>query len=244
MASTWALQRLCKQQESRVVELEALNSRKEEQLLKLHGRLEEALVVLQAGQRMYAEQQRVLDAQQASIAEICQKRVAAGTASFEIEAAAAPLRKTGTASDSAPSRQAQAADANTDSGTDGSLDGADTDADTEAEAGEEMAELARRAGELQAQLEALEAAAASAIELSPPGAAARAVSRRLHPQPTNTVQQAAASAVQEAPRLLQQLQGLIAQKDRLEAQLRQEQNDLDEQLQQFEQEGVTERRAG
>jgi len=238
MANTWALQRLCRQQEGRVVELEALNSRKEEQLLKLHGRLEEALVVLQAGQRMYAEQQRVLDAQQASIAEICQKRAAAGTASIEIVAAATTLRKTGVAPDNAPCTQAQVADANTDSGTDGSLDDADTDADTEAEAGEEMAELARRAGELQAQLEALEAVAASAVEFTPPAAAARAASVRQPPEPTSSMQPAA-----EPPRLLEQLQGLIAKKDRLEAQLRQEQSDLEEQLQQFEQDGATEHRA-
>merc|ERR1712032_171503 len=197
--------------------------------LKLHGRLEEALVVLQAGQRMYAEQQRVLDAQQASIAEICKKRVAAGNASLEIVTAASSP-EAGVATDNAQGKQAQVVDDDSDSGTDvGSLDG------------EDMAELARRAGELQEQLEALEAAAASAIDLSPSAEAARAGSRRLPPEASNLAQQATENIAHEAPRLLEQLQGLIAKKDHLEAQLRQEQSELEEQLHKFEQNGATER---
>ncbi|CAE7775159.1 unnamed protein product [Symbiodinium pilosum] len=43
----------------------------EEQLVKLHNRLEEALAVLQEGQKMYATQQKVMDSQQEQIERLC-----------------------------------------------------------------------------------------------------------------------------------------------------------------------------
>lgn len=68
------LQILCKQQEERAKALETLNSRKEEQLVKLHNRLEEALAVLQEGQKMYATQQKVMDSQQETIERLCRSK--------------------------------------------------------------------------------------------------------------------------------------------------------------------------
>eukprot|EP00931_Biecheleriopsis_adriatica_P093654 TRINITY_DN67385_c0_g1_i1.p3 TRINITY_DN67385_c0_g1~~TRINITY_DN67385_c0_g1_i1.p3 ORF type:complete len:186 (-),score=82.76 TRINITY_DN67385_c0_g1_i1:60-617(-) len=68
-----ALRELCKQQEERAKALEVLQGKKEEQLLKLHTRLEESLIVLQAGQHMYTEQQQLLDEQSARINALCQR---------------------------------------------------------------------------------------------------------------------------------------------------------------------------
>ncbi|CAE7795292.1 unnamed protein product [Symbiodinium sp. CCMP2456] len=46
----------------------------EEQLVKLHNRLEEALAVLQEGQKMYATQQKVMDSQQETIERLCRSK--------------------------------------------------------------------------------------------------------------------------------------------------------------------------
>ncbi|CAK9081236.1 unnamed protein product [Durusdinium trenchii] len=69
-----ALQILCSQQEQRAKALEEMNSRKEEQLVKLHNRLQEALTVLQEGQKMYAQQQQQMDAYQQQIEKLCQSK--------------------------------------------------------------------------------------------------------------------------------------------------------------------------
>ncbi|CAK0834414.1 unnamed protein product [Prorocentrum cordatum] len=113
------------QQETRVAQLEAMNKRKDDQLLKLHGRLEEALAVLQAGQKMYSEQQKVLDAQQATVQEL---KARAGIAR-------------------APAQQAGDGEAEDDESDDGE--------EFEGDAAEEMAALAMRATQLQQQLEQL-----------------------------------------------------------------------------------------
>merc|ERR1719210_1442380 len=87
-AELGSLKDQCQRQEARVSQLEASNRRKEEQLFKLHTRLEEALFVLQAGQKTYADQQKVLEAQQAKIEQL-RSRHAAGDASSRQPAAAA-----------------------------------------------------------------------------------------------------------------------------------------------------------
>lgn len=68
----------CEAQERRIAQLESLNTRKEQQLMKLHSNLEEALSVLQSGQRMYGQHQRMLDAGQADISRLLQSLCAHG----------------------------------------------------------------------------------------------------------------------------------------------------------------------
>eukprot|EP00913_Durusdinium_trenchii_P003964 g3672.t1 len=48
--------------------------RPQEQLVKLHNRLQEALTVLQEGQKMYAQQQQQMDAYQQQIEKLCQSK--------------------------------------------------------------------------------------------------------------------------------------------------------------------------
>ena len=74
-----ALQILCSQQEERAKALEEMNNRKEEQLVKLHNRLQEALTVLQEGQKMYAQQQKQMDTFQQTIEKLCQSKSPART---------------------------------------------------------------------------------------------------------------------------------------------------------------------
>mmetsp|Transcript_28231 Transcript_28231/g.45390 ORF Transcript_28231/g.45390 Transcript_28231/m.45390 type:complete len:228 (-) Transcript_28231:60-743(-) len=69
-----ALLILCSQQEERAKALEEMNSRKEEQLVKLHNRLQEALTVLQEGQKMYAQQQQQMDTLQQTIERLCESK--------------------------------------------------------------------------------------------------------------------------------------------------------------------------
>lgn len=91
-----ALLILCSQQEERAKALEEMNSRKEEQLVKLHNRLQEALTVLQEGQKMYAQQQQQMDTLQQTIERLCESK--------------APVqRSNGQAQAAGPSRVAQAA---------------------------------------------------------------------------------------------------------------------------------------
>lgn len=236
-AEAAALRALCQQQEERAQALEALNMKKEQQLLKLHGRLEEALLVLQAGQKMYSEQQGVLEEQQATIEELCKISGIAGLASEAGRSASASapvssaiadggLRGVASVQTGDPSKCGAANDGMDDSGSDtGTEDGgpeADEDAETEAEADEglgEMEALARRAEDLQRQLQELGQAAGgsdapAALQVQASGAGRVATSR----------------AVEDAPQLLAHLQALIAEKDRLEAQLRNEQQQLEQQL--------------
>mmetsp|Transcript_59896 Transcript_59896/g.165763 ORF Transcript_59896/g.165763 Transcript_59896/m.165763 type:complete len:222 (-) Transcript_59896:64-729(-) len=192
-----ALRQLCIRQAVRVDELEALNQAKGEQLLKLHGRLEEALMVLQAGQRMYADQQRMLDAQQATIAELCSRQAATIAAGAE--------RPGG---EGAKDEQES--------------EGGEAEDEDDEEVAAEMAELARRAEELQRQLEALTAAAARG-GLAPPGPPAQTAPPALRAAGEEVPGAGAARAMQTAPRFLNQLQCLLAMKDDLESQLREEQ---------------------
>eukprot|EP00439_Symbiodinium_sp_Y106_P070943 s1896_g12.t1 len=61
--------------ESRTPNTRTINKIKRlEQLVKLHNRLEEALAVLQEGQKMYATQQKVMDSQQETIDRLCRSK--------------------------------------------------------------------------------------------------------------------------------------------------------------------------
>eukprot|EP00434_Breviolum_minutum_P022500 symbB.v1.2.019854.t1/scaffold1603.1/size109661/7 len=51
----------------------------QEQLVKLHNRLQEALTVLQEGQKMYAQQQKQMDTFQQTIEKLCQSKSPART---------------------------------------------------------------------------------------------------------------------------------------------------------------------
>eukprot|EP00929_Paragymnodinium_shiwhaense_P111865 TRINITY_DN80154_c0_g1_i1.p1 TRINITY_DN80154_c0_g1~~TRINITY_DN80154_c0_g1_i1.p1 ORF type:complete len:249 (+),score=75.74 TRINITY_DN80154_c0_g1_i1:88-834(+) len=68
LASPFAVRQLCDAQERRVKQLQELNMKKEEKLLQLHVRLDESLTMLQAGQKLYADQQKRLEEQEAAIA--------------------------------------------------------------------------------------------------------------------------------------------------------------------------------
>jgi len=76
---------LIEQQEEQARLLEALNQRKSEELLKLQERLEGALGMLHEGQVAYATQQRVLDAQQRQIEQLRGRLQAANTAEAACE---------------------------------------------------------------------------------------------------------------------------------------------------------------
>eukprot|EP00933_Yihiella_yeosuensis_P015571 TRINITY_DN13543_c0_g1_i1.p1 TRINITY_DN13543_c0_g1~~TRINITY_DN13543_c0_g1_i1.p1 ORF type:complete len:210 (-),score=75.49 TRINITY_DN13543_c0_g1_i1:123-752(-) len=73
-----ALRTICQKQEQQAVALQQLNDRKEQQLMKMQTRLEEALAVLQAGQQMYAEQQKVMVECDAEIDRLCAKMNSSG----------------------------------------------------------------------------------------------------------------------------------------------------------------------
>lgn len=217
------LRLLIEQQETRISHLEGLNKRKEEQLLKLHGRLEEALTVLQAGQKMYSEQQKVLDAQQATVE--------------ELKACAGIAKATSNGESRRPAAAAEDAGADAEEEDDDD-DDEDDGGEFEGDSAEEMAALARRAQELQDQLERLCTQAADVTAADVDAGSGGHVARPPRPELLAAMQpgeleaavQSQALQSEQAPQLLAHLQAMMLQKDRLESQLRAEQALLEQQL--------------
>lgn len=177
------------QQEARVGQLESLNKRKDDQLLKLHGRLEEALAVLQAGQKMYSEQQKVLDSQQATVGEL---KARVGVAK-------------------APAQQADDDEAEDDESDDGE--------ELEGDAAEEMAALALRAQQLQQQLEQLCGQAGGGPSPSGRGARPPQpeLLAAMQPSEREAAARSFAAQAEQSPQLLAHLQAMMSQKERLQA---------------------------
>jgi hypothetical protein len=202
------LKALVVEQERRLAKLEEITTAKDAQLLKLHSHLEESLGILQHGQKTYAEQQKVVEAQQTTIGNLrkeAESRVlpvsstapsaavpeapvtsARATAAFAVAAAAA-ARVAAAAPKPAPTEHRSAP-----------RDEQDDDAIIEQDS--QMSALLQRTEELQRA--ASEAAASAAAQT---GGAAQ-------------------------PAIMAKLTALIKEKDDLEAQLRKEQAELEAEL--------------
>lgn len=193
---------LCRAQEERISQLEDLNARKEQQLLKLHSRLEEALSVLQVGQRMYGEHQQMIELGQANLTQLCEAITIKGAGRGQASARASPsggrvasapvvadadtsATATPSSRGSAPLRGAVAAPGRDGAPTpaeDASASGSGTGDDSNAGGDlaevdlQEMLDLMQRADELQQQLTALKAggaASAAQVGLGGPASPAR-----------------------------------------------------------------------
>jgi len=187
------LRAFCAKAEKYVETMEGQDRAKEQTLLKLQSQLEETLKVLQAGHKMYSEQQCVLEAQQAMVEKLS-KKLATGPV----------VESCGSSGGGVQTRDSVLGNDH--------LSGSGLRTGLEAplrdEAASALAELSEESDEtmlnLMRRTQDLQRAAETAAAAKRGGA--------------------------DAPALVAQLNALMAEKDKLEEQLRKEQAELEEQL--------------
>jgi len=218
-----ALKELVSAMERHIAQLENLNERKEEQLLTLHARLEEALEVLQLNKKTYSEQHKLVD-MQASLIEQLKKKAQTVRAVIGTQASSGPVVATSTSATVSTDLLRTAAS------------GADDDEEEEEEEDEgfdeEVMQLMQKAEGLQKMLETLQLQQTQAVTADPPLPSQAAAREFLKDDAQKQTAKAMAEnlAMSAAPSLMEALSALSSEKERLEAQLKEEQGSLESQL--------------